>query len=378
MNVAHLIGTNFFGGPERQILSHALRVRVYGVTPQILSFAENGRKNELLRRATDEGVACRELALRSPFHPGAVTELAGYMKNLGTNLLVGHGYKANVVGRLATWRVGIPFLAVSRGWTAESRRIRFYEFLDRLFLRLADAVVAVSEGQRQKILACRVRADKVHVIHNAIDLDCFPGPAERGIRAELNIPSDAILVATAGRLSPEKNHMGLIQAAKRVVSENPGVYFVVFGEGFLRPDLEKALADSGIADRFFLAGFRSDVRCLLHESDIFVLPSHTEGLPNVILEAFACRKPVVATCVGGTPEVVRHGVDGLLGAPGNMEELGAGILALAADPDLRLRLGTSGYEHARSAFDFATQTRAYLELYGSLHSLNGQPRRGGT
>jgi glycosyltransferase involved in cell wall biosynthesis len=185
-------------------------------------------------------------------------------------------------------------------------------------------------------------------------------------------------VATAGRLSPEKNHLGLIQAAKRVISENPDVYFVVFGEGFLRPDLEKAVADSGIANRFFLAGFRSDVRSLLHESDIFVLPSHTEGLPNVVLEAFACRKPVVATRVGGTPEVVRHGVDGLLGAPGDMAELGAGIIALAADPDLRLRMGSSGYEHVRSAFDYSTQTRAYLELYGALQALNGQSRRGRT
>lgn len=235
MNVTHLIGTNFFGGPERQILNHALRVRVHGITPQILSFAEHGKSNELLRRAAEEGIVCSELGLRSPFHPGAVTELAGFMKSQGTDLLVGHGYKANVVGRLATWCTGIPFLAVSRGWTGESRRIRFYEFLDRLFLRLADAVVAVSEGQRQKVIVCGVRADKVRVIHNAIDLECFPGPAERGIRAELNIPGDAVLVVTAGRLSPEKNHLGLVQAAKRVLSENPDVYFVIFGEGFCVP-----------------------------------------------------------------------------------------------------------------------------------------------
>lgn len=376
MNVTHLIGTNFFGGPERQILNHALRVRVHGITPQILSFAEHGKSNELLRRAAEEGIVCSELGLRSPFHPGAVTELAGFMKSQGTDLLVGHGYKANVVGRLATWCTGIPFLAVSRGWTGESRRIRFYEFLDRLFLRLADAVVAVSEGQRQKVIACGVRPDKVLVIHNAIDLSTYPGPAEKNMRDELGIPKDAILAATAGRLSPEKNHLGLVQAAKRVLSENPDVYFVVFGEGFLRPELEKAVADAGIRDRFFLPGFRNDVRSLLHECDIFVLPSHTEGLPNVVLEAFACRKPVVATRVGGTPEVVLHGVDGLLVPPKAMEEMGVCILTLATDPDLRMRMGTCGYEHVRSAFDFAFQTRTYLELYGSLFSTKGQPARG--
>lgn len=366
MNVTHLIGTNFFGGPERQILNHALRVRVHGITPQILSFAEHGKSNELLRRAAEEGIVCSELGLRSPFHPGAVTELAGFMKSQGTDLLVGHGYKANVVGRLATWCTGIPFLAVSRGWTGESRRIRFYEFLDRLFLRLADAVVAVSEGQRQKVIVCGVRADKVRVIHNAIDLECFPGPAERGIRAELNIPGDAVLVVTAGRLSPEKNHLGLVQAAKRVLSENPDVYFVIFGEGFLRPDLEKAVAEAGIRDRFFLPGFRNDVRSLLHECDIFVLPSHTEGLPNVVLEAFACRKPVVATRVGGTPEVVLHGESGFLVQPNDMEGLAASLTKLCASADMRHKMGEKGYQFIRDQFGYEQQARLYLNIYNGI------------
>jgi len=372
MNVAHLIGTNFFGGPERQILNHALRVQVYGVTPQIISFAEHGKSNKLLRRATEKGIASRELGLRSPFHPGAVTELAEFMKILGTDLLVGHGYKANIVGRLATWNAGIPFLAVSRGWTAESRRIRFYEVLDRQFLRLADAVVAVSEGQRQKILACSVRPDKVRVIHNAIDLEAYPGPAEKSVRAELGIPLDAILVATAGRFSPEKNHLGLVEAARLVLAKMPDVYFVVFGEGVLRPELENAVADAGIGHRFLLPGFRSDVCSLLHEIDIFVLPSHTEGLPNVILEAFACRKPVVATSVGGTPEVVQHGENGFLVPAEGMGRFAEAILRLAPDPQLRRTMGDNGYEHVLATFGYEVQTDAYIDVYSKLLGKNAR------
>jgi glycosyltransferase involved in cell wall biosynthesis len=366
MKLTHLIGTNFFGGPERQILTHALRIRDMGFEPQIVSFHENGRVNGLLEKAKSLGLACRELKPRSPFNPVSVLDLSRELRDFRTKILVGHGYKANVVGRLASWSRGIPFMVVSRGWTAESPKIRFYEALDRSFLRFADAVVAVSEGQRQKILACGGRPDKVRVIHNAIDLTTYPDPAEKSVRLELGIPQDAILVATAGRLSPEKNHRGMIEAARLVLAKMPDVYFVVFGEGFLRPELEKAVVDAGIGDRFFLPGFRSDVRSLLYEIDVFTLPSQTEGLPNVVLEAFACRKPVVATRVGGTPEVVRHGENGFLVKPNGMEELAACLTTLCASPGMRQKMGQKGYLLVRDQFGYEQQTRLYLNIYEVL------------
>ncbi len=364
--IVHLIGTNFFGGPERQILAHARLIRARGLLPSILSFSENGRSNELLQRAMNEGIPCHELSPRSPFHPGAVTELAGILRRDGADLLVAHGYKANVVGRLASWAAGIPLLAVSRGWTAENFRIRIYEKADRLFLRLANHVVAVSEGQRRKIAAAGVAESRVTVIRNCIDLDEFPKACETDLRQQLGLAPDVLLVVSAGRLSPEKNHRGLIEAAAQVCAKEPKAVFVVFGEGFLRTELEKSVADHGLTDRFLFPGFRSDVRALLHHIDIFVLPSFTEGLPNVILEAFACRKPVVATAVGGTPEVVRHEEDGLLVEPGDGKALAGAILRLAASSEARRDMGERGRDALASRFAFPAQTEAYVRLYSRL------------
>lgn len=363
MKLTHLIGTNFFGGPERQILTHSIRIREQGFEPQIVSFHEGGKVNDLLAQASSHGLPCRELKPWGPFHPGSVMELCQELRTFGSEVLIGHGYKANVVGRLASWFSGIPFIAVSRGWTSESSRIRLYEALDRIFLRLADAVIAVSDGQRRKILACGVPARKVRVIHNAVDLKSFPAPNGKGVRDELGIPEKAVLVVTAGRLSPEKNHRGLIDAATRVLSMNKDVWFVVFGEGFLRSNLEDAIAEAGIEGRFLLPGFRPDVRSLFHEADIFALPSLTEGLPNVILEAFACGKPVVATSVGGTPEVVRQGRDGILVPAGEMGMFADALLRLAGDPALRESMGRSGFEHVGAAFDYSSQTEAYRQVY---------------
>jgi len=368
MHVMHLRASNFVGGPERQILEHLRQSESENMHFSLCCFQENGCPTELETMAESYGLDCTCVTAARPFDLGTIRQLTRIIRERKIDLLVTHGYKPNLLGRIASWIERIPTVAVSRGWTYESRRVRFYESLDRIFLRLADAVVAVSDGQRQKILACGVKPDKVRVIHNAIDLGAYPGPAEKSVRAELGIPQDAILVATAGRLSPEKNHLGLVEAAKHVLAKMPDVYFVVFGEGFLRPELEKAVADAGIGHRFFLPGFRSDVRSLLHEIDIFVLPSHTEGLPNVLLEAFACRKPVVATMVGGTPEVVRHGESGFLVHPNDIEELASYVLSLALDPDLRRKIGNYGNEFVKTKFDYGAQTAAYLESYQLLLS----------
>lgn len=366
MRICHLIATNFYGGPERQICQHARLMMERGHWLSIISFMENSRENELMDTAASHGIPVWGLSGSHPFDPRPIWKLRDYLVHNRVDILCTHGYKSSVLGRIASWMAGCRQIVVSRGWTGETRRVRCYEMLDRIFLRLAGAVVAVSEGQRQKILACGVRPDKVRVIHNAIDLEAYPGPAEKSMRTELGIPQDAILVATAGRLSPEKNHLGLVETARLVLAKMPDVYFVVFGEGFLRPELEIAVADAGIGHRFFLPGFRSDVRSLLHEIDIFVLPSHTEGLPNVVLEAFACRKPVVATMVGGTPEVVSDGVNGILAPEGDMGRLAQGVLALAGDAGLREQMGRRGYLSVEEEFGFERQTELYLKIFGKV------------
>jgi len=366
MHIMHLRASNFVGGPERQILEHLRQSESETMHLSLCCFQENGCPTEMEAMAGDYGLDCACVTAAWPFDFGTIRQLTRIIRERKVDLLVTHGYKPNLLGRIASWIERIPTVAVSRGWTYESRRVRFYEFLDRIFLRLADAVVAVSEGQRQKILACGVNPDKVQVIHNAIDLATYPGPAEISVRVELGIPQNAILVATAGRLSPEKNHLGLVEAARMVLAKMPDVYFVVFGEGFMRPELEKAVVDAGIGHRFFLPGFRSDVRSLLHEIDIFVLPSHTEGLPNVVLEAFACCKPVVATMVGGTPEVVRDAVNGFLAPIGDMGRLAQGVLTLAGDAGLREQMGRRGYLSVEEEYGFERQTERYLQVYGNV------------
>ena len=365
--IAHLIATNFYGGPERQILTHAKRLGAVGMKPLIISFKSANGRNETLEIAERAGIDTASLSEDFPFNPANVFMLRSLLRSRRVNMLVSHGYKGNVIGRLASWLCGIPSLAVSRGWTAETSRVRFYEKLDRLFLRFADQVVAVSHGQCEKILKAGIPSGKVQVIYNAIDLAAMPGlDAEMPERKRLGIPADALLVGSAGRLSPEKNHIGFVQAAAKVLRHRDDVHFVVWGEGVLRAQLEQEIRTLGLSGRFHMPGFCKEASRHFHELDIFVLPSHTEGLSNVILEAYACSKPVVATAVGGNPEVVTDGVSGFLTPAGDTDALADAVLKLAASSDLRLGMGRAGREQVARHFDFDAQTGRYADLYSSL------------
>lgn len=363
ITLMHLRISNFIGGPEKQILEHFMRLDPKRFRPLLCCFRENGQDDPLMGAAQELGITCRTIDTQSSFDLRSIGQLCRTLREEKVDILCSHGYKPNVLGRLATWRTGIPAIAISRGWTAENPKIRLYEMLDKVFLRLADHTVAVSHGQRNKILALGVKPERVSVIHNAINLAEIPAASEAFLRRQLGLPEDAVIVASAGRLSPEKNYAGMIAAAVQVAAQNNLVYFIIFGEGFLRSELEGTIAAAGLGGRFLLPGFRNDLQALLQEIDIFMLPSFTEGLPNVVLEAFAARKPVVATRVGGTPEVVQDGISGFLTKPDEHGLMAERLLALAENPSLRKKMGTAGYEYVSKEFGFEKQTENYEELY---------------
>jgi glycosyltransferase involved in cell wall biosynthesis len=365
MNLAHLTASPFFGGPERQMLGLARHLPA-AVRSLFLSFREGGRCHEFLSATGREGFEARALENDTPHLRAAVRELAGLLSREGAEVLFCHGYKANLVGRPAARRLGIPAVAVSRGWTGESWKVRAYEALDRAHLRWMDRVVCVSAAQAAKVYRAGVRPNRIRVIHNAVDPSRFADPDPRG-REELEdlfAERRSLIIGAAGRLSPEKGFDVLVAAAARVRRRHPDAGVVLFGEGRCRERLERRIAAEGLTNSVVLGGFRTDLDRLLPHFDLLVLPSYTEGLPNVVLEACAAGVPVVATAVGGTPEVL--GAGGVLVPPGDPVALAAGIeAALGRGAGLR-DVGEQGRRHVAQHFSFAAQARRYLTLLGEL------------
>ena len=367
MRLVHLTASPFFGGPERQMLglAHALPAD-YDVT--FVSFAESGRCEPFLEQVRRAGFTGLRLAHDTPRLLAARRELTRLLHDLKADVLLCHGYKANLVGRPAARTAGVPAVAIARGWTGQDCRVRFYDRLDRLLMARMDRVVAVSDGMAAAVRAAGVPAQKVRVIRNAARPDAFRDPEpvhRRAMEALFPDPGERI-VLSANRLTPDKGTHVLIDAARTVIQSDPAARFLICGDGASRPGLERQVQTAGLQNVIVFAGFRPDLDAWMPNADLLALPSFNEGLPNVVLEACACGVPAVATAVFGTPEVLHDGVNGYLVPAGDPAALAERIIRLLGDADLRRRMGAAGRELVREQFTFAAQARQYMLLFEEM------------
>lgn len=367
ITAVHLTASPFFGGPERQMvgLSMHLAPRIRSV---FLSFAERGLHRPFLDQLEQRGIETVTLQHNAPHAFRAAKEVASLLTQLKADVLLCHGYKPTIVGHLAGRRAGVPVVAVSRGWTAATFRVRAYEAIERTLLPRMHCVVCVSEGQAEKVRRCGVPAHRVLVIRNAIQAGRFenPAPACRQLLENFFPLTLRRIVVAAGRLSPEKGFDQLVEAAGIACRADSTLGFIVFGDGPLRPALAERIGQLQLKDRFILAGFRNDVDAFLPHADVVVLPSYTEGLPNIALEASAAGVPVIATAVGGCPEVVEDGVTGWLVPPGDPQAIADRILRTLADEARRLEMGQRGRRKIQLEFTFIAQAAQYEWLFDQV------------
>ncbi len=372
--IMHLIATNFHGGPEKQIIEHLKRLDPSRFKGIIASFLEKGGGNEMLEQAKANGLEGRGIPMSGPLDVRALIALSRLIREEGVDLLCAHGYKSTVMGWLAAKRAGIPVISFSRGYTAEDRMVAFYEWVERRVLGRVDGVVAVSDGQRKKLEGMGVKARRYWTVHNAVSINSRAVGSEEKIRKEvfarLGVPEGSIMVVSAGRLSPEKGHKDLVEAISMLNGSAGRAVFVFCGDGALRKELEAHAARLSVDKQCRFVGFRKDINDIFKAMDLLVLPSLTEGLPNVVLEAFSNAKPVVATSVGGVPELVEHGVSGILVPKERPDLLAGAISKCLSSADMRMAMGLAGYRKVSSEFTFEQQTRRLEGIYGEVLGLS--------
>ena len=297
MHVVHLTASTMFGGPERQMLG--LADALPGCTTTFVSFSEGGRCRDFLRHAADAGHAAVELERDTPRLTAAVGEVGRLLRDTDADVLLCHGYKANVLGRPAARRAGIGVVAVARGWTAENLKVRCYELLDRWHLRWMDRVVCVSNGQAAKVRRAGVPARRAVVIRNAARLEALSTDRARARRLLLDLAPAGTgpVVVAAGRLSPEKGFPVFVEAVGRIARpparRAASSCSATASSG---PGSRRRSANSGSAERFVLGGFRRDLDALLPGADVVV--------PAVVHRGAAerrCSKPGRPACRSSPP-----------------------------------------------------------------------------
>jgi glycosyltransferase involved in cell wall biosynthesis len=361
VRVAHLVISGDIAGGQLVALqlAHALRARgddALFVSPGEGAFTERARADGFRVVTIDVGRLHRVR--------GAIA-LARLLRAERVDLLHTHTLAAaNVLARIAARfsRVSVvSHLHIENHFRPATRFL--LRGADNVSARLAARLVAVSEDTRRAYERQGYPA-RIDVVYNGVALD---GSAPAGIRSELGVAPDAPLVGEVGRLCDVKGQRELIEALAQV----PDATAVLVGAdleegGAYQRKLEQIAATLGVRDRVIFAGRRSDVGDVLAALDVFALPSWTEGLPLVVLEAMARKRAVVATPVGGTSEVVVDGETGLLVPPRDPDALAAALRRLLEDAELRRRLGEAAYARVREHFSAEAMTRRMLAIYDEV------------
>ena len=275
---------------------------------------------------------------------------------------------ANTLGRPAALFARVPVLIASERaadvWKGPLRRLA-----DRLLAPITDGILTNAEAVKRFLTHdVGLPQDKVSIVRNGMDFGEFSEAVERGASTPLPEAREAFLIGTVGRLEPQKGMAYLIEAfAQLPDSAHPKQLWIV-GAGLEERSLRRQAETAGVADRVHFLGARDDVPALMTRFDLFVLPSLWEGLPNVVLEAMAARRAVVATAVDGTPEAVADGETGLLVPPKNPQALATAMESLIKDSEKRTAYGEAGRQRVERVFGMDRMVAETEDIYRRLLS----------
>lgn len=350
-------------GPAKGVLDFCEAARGH-VDPIVVLFQRGrGVPTDVQEECRRRGVPVEVVPERRRYDLSLLSRTLNLARSLRPALVQTHGYKADVVGLAVRERLGVPWVAFSHGPTYEGLKMRAYLAVDALIIRRADRVVAVSAARRAQLERTGCTPGRVVTIHNAVEM---PGgaPADAAsVRRELGLPMDQPVVAVVGRLSPEKGQVYFVEAMAEIVRSVPGARGLIVGDGPDEGRLRARVAALGLQGVIHFTGYRRDMPRIYPAIDLLVLPSRSEGLPNAVLEAMSHGRPVIATRVGGLPEVIEDGVTGVLVPPGDPHALSQAVVTLLHAPARQTSMGLSA--RVRAERDFCVRSRAerILSMY---------------
>ncbi len=370
--ILHLLLTPFRGGAEEHALSLLAELRNYGFTPFVAAPAP------LLETMAPQLAALRVSSMvvdapSRPFHrTRLITRLASMIGRERIDVVHCH----SVLGSL----FAIPAVRIFRGrsiietchgreFWREGKRLKGNFWLDRQASRFVDRFIGVSQAAARFLRETKgIPGDKIVVIRNGRDLTSVMPPKSEETakaRAELGLRNEQ-MVLLLGRLAKEKGHALLLDALKALGPRRPSLIAMFAGVGPLEAELKAQCEAAGLSGRVHFLGYRQDLQRLLAAADLVVLPSLSEGLPLAAVEALAAGRPIIATDVGGTPEVVLDGQTGLLIPSNNSAALADAMHRILSDPALGLRLGRNGRLFVERNFDVRFQVERTMALYRDL------------
>ncbi len=369
MRILQVISTLGFYGAENVLLEIAREHQRLGHESIVYGFSNSKfLPIELLKRAGEVKLQTVQQVCDKKLDIACLMTFRNFIRHNKIDVIHSHNYKSNFFIFFSTVGLGIPCVSTCHNWIDTSSKMKFYSTLDKIILKHFDKVIAVSNLIARELVKTGVDRKKVKLISNGINLNKFATRPDRAdARKRLGIPFERKIIGTVGRLTSEKGHIYLINAAKVILKEREDVCFLIVGDGPLRHNLERQASDLP----FYFTGVLKDVSTAYAAMDIFVLPSLTEGLPMVLLEAMASGVPVIASKVGDIPDVLENGRYGILVEPEREDELANAIATLLQDGEKRKNYAKSGLSRVKANYSSARMAENYLQIYRSVTDNTG-------
>lgn len=372
MRVLHVIDSGGLYGAETMLLHLMKALHNFGVESILASIGSldcGDKPIEIEARRRDLPV--KVFRMRPGLNwPGALSILQ-FAHSHGIQLLHSHGYKGNIFfGLLPKSLRKLPLVTTVHGWTWTGgwSRMSLYEWLDGVSLRYIDRVFLVNKSIQIHPWIARLKNSKVVVIANGIPCNSLQSNSFN-LRPEIiEFTRKGFSVVAIGRLSPEKNFASLILAISELIREGLDVRLAILGEGGLRGELHKMASELCISDHVYLSGYLENAKDYLIFFNIFCMPSLTEGLPMVLLEAMAAGIPIVASHVGGIPDVLDHGHAGLLVRSGDLQALKKAIVDIINNPNAASKRAKNAFSRVQNKYSSEVMGKNYFIAYQEVLS----------
>jgi glycosyltransferase involved in cell wall biosynthesis len=368
LELRSVLGTG--GGPEKTILLGAAQADrdAFDVTVAYIRDRRDGVFS-MDRRAAEAGVDYVEVVERHSFDWKIWPQLKRLIKDRQIDIIHAHEHKTDVLALLLSRSTGAIPLSTAHGWSGRTRRDRLlYYPMDKRILARFPRVIAVSTKIKEELVRHGADPGRIEVILNAVDTSSFRrSPDERvAVRASLALDNSDFVIGAVGRLERVKRFDLLLEAFAVVVRQHVNARLIIVGDGSLRAELLACAERLGLSGAVRWLGHRDDIPQLYQAFDLLVQASETEGTPNAVLEAMATEVPLVATDVGGTRELARPSIDGLIVPKLDVAALIAGIEDVIRHPEGARTRATSARERAETDLSFRARTRRLERLYQDL------------
>jgi glycosyltransferase involved in cell wall biosynthesis len=366
-----IIDTQIIGGPGRGIIQLGKVLETKGVEYRICTFEyPRPYSLEFLQEISRQGLRSMTISQRWLWDPRPFWQFLRLVKQGRFNVVQSHGYKSHLVAWFVARALGIPWLAFVHGWTKEDWKVRLYHALDRWSLQYADAVVAVSNPLGEVCKGLRGARGGTEVVLNAVDGDFIRGKVGAAtIRSRYLRHNARFLIGCFGRLSHEKGQDILLRSVNGIRQQIPDSIFLFLGDGPELSRLQNLSEQLGISDRVIFHPHTETMRDYYEAIDMLILPSRSEGLPNVVLEALSFGVPVVASNVGALNEVITDGESGWLLPPGDIAALTEAVVYALSNQEQRRRAQEAGKVLMKEKFDPLSRGERIIALYDRLLSV---------